>query len=186
MLDNMLKGNGRDDPPPLRLLDVCLACRDPGGALAGGGMKKEIISTWECTVHDHLGDFETCPHCDFKQDFSKWEKGASKLVINEIGGKHGSVVIVMVCPKCFEHLWVHVRIPFSKYDIAEYPEDWIEATIKEDSKRRLRALRQWKEGLCGNCKYLEGANIGTSAYRYCKIGSGPVEEECEKYEKLAL
>lgn len=147
-------------------------------------MKKQIVSSWDLNIRDHFGDSKTCPNCDFEQEYDEWAKLATKLVLDTVGGKHGSVVVIMECPKCFGSIWVHVPIPFSEYDDA-YPKEWVAATVKEDDKRRLIALREWAKGLCGNCKHLGGGNISTTAYMNCTYGCGPVElEECKKFEHV--
>lgn len=143
-------------------------------------MSKRIVSSIDLSTYGHLGDLETCTDCGYKQEFMEWAKTASILALDIVRGKHGSVVLVMECPKCFEFMWFHMAIPLSIYDEV-FPPAWIEATTKEFNKRCLFALRQWKKGVCGNCKLLESGEISTHAWRNCPKGTGPAEMNCTKW-----
>lgn len=146
-------------------------------------MKTKPVVTTDtslCRLDNHLADFETCRGCQKSMPWTVWEKQITHLIAKEVYGKHGSLVLVLECPKCFEKNWVHI----SYLSPLSAPDRLVKAFTKEIAARKLRAVRDWGKALCWNCKNLTEASITTNPWRECKIGSGPARTECDRYDPI--
>lgn len=144
-------------------------------------MKKKVVGSWDCRNENHREDFETCPFCGTEYSIKRWDKQAVILVTDIVMGKHGYLAIVAECPKCFEKSWIHHSF---LYEYSDFPKKWIKASSEERGKRELKALRDWKRGLCGACKNLESGTVTTTTRSYCKGRSGGVETKCKNYDPI--
>lgn len=146
-------------------------------------MKKRIVSSLDISKYYHRWGVTLCPHCDKEIKSKVWKKTGYILAKEPVQYKHGYVGIVSECPKCFESSWCHFSIPFFEYD-SPFNKTWIKAANKVHAERCLEALRDWKRGICGECKFLEKADINTHTWRTCKDGCGPSETECKSFKKI--
>lgn len=131
---------------------------------------------------NHREDFESCPHCDKKFENSTWDCQAYLLILNPAFFKASSVSVMSECPACFEKSWVHHRI--NSFGFSEWPQPWIDAVKKLEDEKKLKALRDWGASLCAKCANLTSGNVDFHAWRYCSIGSGPAETECDHFTPL--
>jgi hypothetical protein len=65
-----------------------------------------------------------------------------------------------------------------------WPPAWKKAVQKHEAKVKLQALRDWGAGICWKCDILESGTVEYHAWRYCPIGSGPVENVCNAFNEL--
>jgi len=145
-------------------------------------MKKEIRSNWDCTIYNHRKMIDICPFCGFTQKPMKWNEQAHILVLDEVQGKHGSIVTITECPKCFECSWLHQEIPIETY--YGFSKKWAAVTKKEYAKRHLQSLRDWAHSICGDCASLKSGEAITVAWRNCGIGSGYPETKCNSFKPI--
>ena len=149
-------------------------------------MTKTIVRSWDWELHNHRRDFETCPFCDHKMPYLKWDEYAIILVLDVVQGKHADVVVVSECPKCFEKSWTHQDGPLGDYEHISM--EWQEAVVKEIAERRKVAKRAWELSLCFTCKKVERKpdERATWASMTCPVQIGGVRtkrEKCKGYVK---
>lgn len=143
-------------------------------------MTKPIVTTEEFADTEHLADFETCYHCDFKQEYHpNWQNCAIKLVLIEYRGRHGAVVIIMECPECFEKMWIHVDFNVFYNDDNNWSDIWCEKVNEEYKRRNQHAMDEFERSLCKTCSNLEEPpeEFTTHGWIECGIrdyGSRPV------------
>jgi hypothetical protein len=133
-----------------------------------------IVRSFDTAAVWHRAGITSCPHCDHNAD--DWEKTATTLVLATIHGKHGSVVVVNECPKCFEKSWVHQ--PFSFFDkwTDGYSEEWKAAANAEYAKRHLAAVTTFADSLCARCSHLRSLKCDTLPIVECTKGNpAPIE-----------
>lgn len=133
---------------------------------------RKIISEMDHSITHRAGVW-TCPHCDYQEDnysVGKWEKGALTLVLAIVHGKHGSVVVISECPKCFKKSWVHAE--FSRFEewSNTYPKEWKEAAIKERDRRHIASLIRFTDSLCARCRHLRRLECNTIPIVDCTYG----------------
>lgn len=145
--------------------------------------RKRIISSFEYGRYNHRSLIDICPCCREEYDITIWMEQAYIFVREIVGGKHGYVALISECPKCFESSWCHFTIPFSSYR-DQFSEKWKEESQKVHSSRRVQALRDWKNGLCGLCTKLEDGEVDTTDRRSCVKGMGGAETECDLFEEV--
>lgn len=139
-------------------------------------MKKTIVSTFTSRCGDHRANFENCPACDHKIDSRKWTANHScTLVVAEVAGKHGSVVVVSECPKCFKKSWIHQDFAFFSDWHEEYPYNWRDAATKEHERRHRATLESFCKSQCANCQHIRSLEIDTSAIVHCTKGREPTK-----------
>lgn len=148
-------------------------------------LTKTIVRSWDWELHNHRLDFETCPFCDHKMPYLKWDDYAVILVLDIVQGKHADVVVVSECPKCFEKSWTH---QCGIGDFEEMSVEWQEAVNKEIAHRRKVEKRKWELSLCFTCKKVEREpeERATWASIRCPVLSGGVQskrEGCKSYVK---
>src|SRR3990167_9306807 len=141
----------------------------------------KVSSTLDSSVQHRYGVTE-CPHCGVESSYKEWNEAIIEVITGIIQGKHGDVVTVDECPRCFEKSWLHHSAGFCFID--NLPTKVKKKVRDEIFNRQISALRDWKRGLCGNCKLLEGGSVDTATHRTCVKGFGPVEFKCEKYKPL--
>ncbi len=137
------------------------------------------------STKNHRSDFETCPSCEARFKDGEWEGTAFYFSAKVYFGKHDSGVVGSKCPFCKFESWIHRKLSSVGY-IYSF-RNWSKRAEKELRRRRLQALRDWRDSLCACCGCLDDASVDTSTSKECSCGNwsstGPVEmEKCEYYE----
>lgn len=142
-------------------------------------------------MDSHRTDFETCPHCSKVVSFERWTEQTTAVTLAPVGGSVLKYATLSECPKCGEDSWVHQEATFYRMHSRPFVSSvhearWkkaAEAVAAEEKARNIAAARAWATGLCGRCKNLAEATLGSHAWRLCSIGSGRVRAECDEFEK---
>ena len=129
-------------------------------------LDKQILRDWSCERNNHREDFTSCPGCDMQYSNEEWDNLAAILVLDEMYGKHGSIVIVSECDVCFEKSWVHHWL-IGFFD--QFPEDWQQAIAKEYKDRKDVVDRSWNKSLCKTCKNGKRVDEDTLDWVKCEI-----------------
>lgn len=114
-----------------------------------------------------------------------WAEAATILIIGIVYGKHGAMVYVSECPKCFQPSWIHERIDRNGAmdRLYKWPMTWTKACNVEYERRKAIAAKNWAAGLCKNCALLEKhSDSETTDYRFCDIGSGGAKTKCDSFK----
>ena len=143
---------------------------------------RRILTTGNDGQATHRADFKHCPHCDHPMENEAWDKAAHTLILEPMCYKAGAVTVMAECPNCFKSSWIHERMERSEY--SDWPADWKAAVEKREAAVKLAALREWGQGICHNCRHLEGGSVEHHAWRHCIVGCGGPETECSKYEAI--
>lgn len=128
----------------------------------------KCVHSWDPSSVRHRIGVTRCPHCDHDSD--EWEKSAVLLVLCEVHGKHGYVVVVNECPKCFEKSWVHQPFTWFQDYHDEYPEEWKTAAQKEYTRRHVAAVSKFADSLCAKCAHLRKLECETLPIIKCTYG----------------
>ena len=77
--------------------------------------------------------------------------------------------------------WFHIdlRAVYTEY----WPQNVVDASDKEYKARCNKAVKDWDKSICQDCANLDSFVVSTHAWRHCKIGSGPGETECKRFER---
>lgn len=132
----------------------------------------------------HRSDFETCPHCERRFEYRKWNERTVAVAICPVGGHVMKHATLGECPHCEKESWVHHDVSFFRVQRFDGGDDWkaaVSAIEELESQRNIQAAREWATGLCGRCRHLESATLNQHARRSCIKGSGSVETECDRF-----
>ena len=132
---------------------------------------RRIVSSTDTAKLRHRGTFTDCPYCSHRMEMEGWEKLADTLVIEEVHGKHGSVVVVAECPSCFKRSWVHQPFQFFEKWHDAYPPEWKAAAMAEHSRRHMHAVHEFADSLCAKCIHLRSLEIDTLEIIECTMGN---------------
>jgi hypothetical protein len=157
-------------------------------ANSGGGkerVKRRIVQLSNDTTANYRVAIDHCPHCDKKFSFQRWERQAHTLILEPRIVKRDCVAVMAECPGCFENSWHHYRMSEFKWGHEDWPKSWRDAVAETRRFQTANALIDWKNSLCCNCSQLEKAEISTTAYRNCEIGSGSPSVQCGSFVQIS-
>ena len=126
----------------------------------------------------HRAGITACPHCDFDADREHtdgdvWAKTAMVLILDTVQGKHGSVVVVNECLKCFKKSWVHQPFSFFADYHDGYSAEWKEAADAEHTRRHVESVSRFADSLCAKCAHLRSLECDTLPIVECTYGAPP-------------
>jgi hypothetical protein len=130
---------------------------------------KRVTKSFDQRTCGHRADFEHCPSCDARFDDQTWDEAAVIMSLEVTGGKHGSVVIVSECPKCFEKSWVHNTFCSLSCGVT-FPEHWRKAAAEEHTRRHTAAVHVFTDSLCAQCAHLRKLECDTLPLVDCTDG----------------
>jgi len=147
-------------------------------------------STISSFAYHHRNAIWNCPFCDYKvESVKEWIlPGRVKEVIfgDYFHIKKDEFIAVSECPKCFELSWEHFPLRDFEETAWNKPNTDIDITkVRWEIERRTEATRkEFSACICKHCRKLDTLKLDRyTAFRTCKKGMGPVEQECKDFEE---